>query len=63
MKNRVEIEEAENGLTVRVWTVDEKQDSYGYAEPETYVAKTLEEALAIVKEELTLGEDKTEGEV
>ncbi len=53
-KNRVEIEEAENGLTVRVWKVDEKKDEYGYCEPEVYVAKTVDEALAIAKEELTV---------
>lgn len=55
-KNRVEIESAENGLTVRVWKVDENKDEYGYCEPELYVAKTLDEALEIVKEEFKPGE-------
>lgn len=61
-KNRVEIEEAENGLTVRVWNQDDNKDEYGYCEPEIYVAKTIDEALKIAKEELDLKLEETEGE-
>ena len=57
-KNKVEIEEAENGFTVRVWNVDGGKDEYGYCEPEVYVASTLVEALAIAKDELTVDAEK-----
>lgn len=57
-KNRVELEEAENGLTVRVWNHDEVKDEYGYCEPEIYVAKTLEEAMTIIKDEFSIDKDK-----
>lgn len=55
MQNRVEIEEVENGYTVRVWIKEEKENeddsSMMYCEPETYVASTLDEAMTIVKKE------------
>lgn len=53
-KNRVEIEHVENGYTIRCWKYEEneKQDEYGYVEPETFVAKDDDELLKIVKDNL-----------
>jgi hypothetical protein len=52
-KNRIEIEEAENGYTVRVWDyTEETKDEYGYVEPVTHVATTDDELIKIVKDNL-----------
>lgn len=49
-KNRMEIEQAENGYSVRVWESEEedKQDEYGYREPTTLVATSHTELSKIV---------------
>ena len=51
MKKRVEIEEADNGYTVRCYNCEEKEedekDEYGYQEPKLLVAKDADEAVAI----------------
>ncbi len=53
MKDKIEIERAENGYTVRVWKEeDAKESEYGYAEPTTHVATSDEELVKIVKENL-----------
>lgn len=53
-KNRIEIEEAENGYTVKCWDYEneEQKDEYGYVEPVTHVATSDEELLKIVKDNL-----------
>lgn len=53
-KNRIEIETAENGYTVRSWDYENEsnKDEYGYVEPTVHVATTDEELLKIVKENL-----------
>lgn len=53
-KNRIEIETAENGYTVRCWNYDEEEkvDEYGYTDPTTHVATNDAELLKIVKENL-----------
>lgn len=53
MKDRIEIERAENGYTVKVWKKDEeKEDDYGYVEPTIHVATEDEELLKLVKDNL-----------
>jgi hypothetical protein len=50
MKNRVEIEEAENGYSIRVWKSEEDdKDDFGYTEPKTFIAATLEEVHEVIK--------------
>lgn len=51
MKNRIEIEEAENGYTIRVWKEEEKDD-FGYREPKVLIASTTEEIVKIINENL-----------
>lgn len=53
-KNRIEIETAENGYTIRCWDYEDKEekDEYGYVEPAVHVATSDEELLKIVKENL-----------
>jgi hypothetical protein len=53
MKTRIEIEQADNGYTMRVWKDEEKEeqkDDYGYHEPKTLVATEIEEVYKCVKE-------------
>jgi hypothetical protein len=50
MKNRVEIEEAENGYSMRVWKSEEEdKDDFGYTEPTNFVATTLDEVCELIK--------------
>lgn len=53
-KNRMNIERVENGYTCQVWNYEseEKQDEYGYVEPETFVAKDEKELLEIIEKNL-----------
>lgn len=54
-RNRIEIETAENGYTVRCWDYEDKKDEksdFGYTEPSIHVATTDEELLKIVKANL-----------
>jgi hypothetical protein len=53
-KNRIEIEEAENGYTIRCWDYEDKDDKseFGYVEPVTHVATTDDELIKIVKANL-----------
>jgi len=53
MKKRVEIEEAENGFTVKCWgheeeESDEKTDM-GYYDAKTSIAKDLTEAMSVAE--------------
>jgi len=51
MKKKIEIEQAENGYSVRVWKPEEDDsDEYGYVEPKTYVASDEEEVMKLVKD-------------
>jgi hypothetical protein len=53
-KNRIEIETAENGYTVKCWDYEEKEEKseFGYVEPVIHVATNDEELLKIVKANL-----------
>lgn len=53
-KNRIEIEKAENGYLISHWDNEneEKQDDYGYVEPDKLVALTEEEVVKVIKEKL-----------
>lgn len=55
MKNRIEIQKLENGYEVEVWE-EEKEDSSNeemmYPTPKKYVAKTKEEAIEILTENI-----------
>jgi hypothetical protein len=56
MKNRVTIEEAENGFTLTIVGDDEQEESkddFGYSEPTVYVATSLDEALEVIKKNFT----------
>lgn len=48
-KDRIEIEQVENGFTVTVW---ESTEGEMYSEPTKHVAKDEEEVLKLVKENL-----------
>ena len=53
MQTRIEIEEAENGYSIRRWKEsdkEEQEDEYGYHSPKTLVATTLDEVSKIIKE-------------
>jgi len=55
MKDRIEIEKADNGYSLRVWNEKDKEemeDDYGYHEPKIMVATSIDEALEIVKKNL-----------
>jgi hypothetical protein len=55
MKDRLEVEKAENGYQVTVWKEDkdeEKESDYGYVEPKKYVATDAEEVMKLVKKHL-----------
>lgn len=50
MTERMVIETVENGFTVQVWKKEEdKDDEFGYREPETYVAKDKDEVIELIK--------------
>lgn len=57
-RNRIEIEQAENGHTITVWKYAEKSEEKSchhdvmYSEPEKFVATSDEEVLKIVKDNL-----------
>jgi hypothetical protein len=51
MKDRIEVEKAENGYTITVWKNNEDEE-YGYVEPTKYVATDEDDVLKIVKEHL-----------
>lgn len=54
-KNRIDIEEADNGWTVSVWNrkkEEKKDEEVMYQEPERLVATSAEEVMKIVKENL-----------
>jgi len=51
MKNRVEIEEAENGYSIRVWKTEQEEDDkddFGYTEPKVFIAATLDEVHEVI---------------
>lgn len=51
MTNRIEIEQAENGFSVKVWDEKDKEDmedDYGYHKPKTYVASKTDEIVEII---------------
>lgn len=52
-ENRIDIEEADNGWTVKVWKEkkDEEQETF-YQEPDKLVATSKEEVMKIVEENL-----------
>lgn len=44
MNTRIEVEEAENGFTMKVYKQDDdSKDDFGYQAPKVVIAKTLEE--------------------
>ena len=51
MKNRIEIEQAENGYSLKVWKEEDRDDDndYGYYEPKIFIAKTTDEILDCVE--------------
>ena len=53
-RNRIEIETAENGYTIKCWDYEDKEEKseFGYTEPTIHVATTDEELLKIVKDNL-----------
>lgn len=53
MKRKIEIEQAENGFSVKVWKKDDEKEDYGYyGESETYVATDEEELVKVIKDNL-----------
>lgn len=54
MKNRIEIEEVENGYAVTCWDYEDKKgdSELGYTEPKKYVASSDEEVIKLIKENL-----------
>ena len=51
--DRIEIEKADNGWTVKVWKPSKKKDEeMMYQEPEKLVATSSEEVMKIVEENL-----------
>ena len=57
MKTRIEIEQADNGYSMRVWKDEEKEDEtekedFGYREPKTLIAETLEGVIKIINDNL-----------
>ena len=50
---RIEIEEVENGYTIKTWErTEDAKDEYGYEEPVEQVAKDLKEVLTLVAQNL-----------
>lgn len=53
-RNRIEIEQAENGYTITVWKYEEKESEHSpmYCDPQRFVATSDEEVVKIVKDNL-----------
>jgi hypothetical protein len=53
MRNRIEVEQVENGYKVVVWKVEDSEgETHMYPEPKTFVATDEAEVLDLVKKNL-----------